>query len=222
MQGAVRSPRPPILTQKPNAPQQTSLSLHTHTHTHTSCQHQECARYLELFKAYEQKPADAIQARTDTDYVGRLTSALTSVRGVNRNDAYTIGATFGTLADAFRGGLAQFSGCPGLGPVKARRLHDAFSQPFRRTLVQGGGAAGAGGAGATAAAAAAAGPSAAGPSAAGPSARGAAGGSQPEAAVDAAAAAVQQLHQQQTQGAVAVQLPISDDEAAFSEDLDEG
>lgn len=112
---------------------------------------QECARYLELFKSYEQKPASAIQARTDTDYVGRLTSALTSVRGVNRNDAYTIGASFGTLADAFRGTAAQFSACPGLGPVKARRLHDAFSQPFRRALAAqpggGGGAAGGGAAG---------------------------------------------------------------------------
>jgi NAD-dependent DNA ligase len=98
---------------------------------------QECARYLELFKAYENKPAASIQARADTDYVGRLTAALTSVRGVNRNDAYTIGATFGTLADAFRGAPAQFAACPGLGPVKARRLHDAFSQPFRRALVAG-------------------------------------------------------------------------------------
>ncbi|KAI8468891.1 MAG: hypothetical protein J3K34DRAFT_386077 [Monoraphidium minutum] len=114
---------------------------------------EECARYLELFKAYEQKPASAIQGRTDTDYVGRLTSALTSVRGVNRNDAYTIGSTFGTLADAFRAPAAAFARCPGLGPVKARRLHDAFSQPFRRPLGGGGGGGSGGGGGLSAAAA---------------------------------------------------------------------
>lgn len=95
---------------------------------------QECARYLETFKSYETKPASAIQERSDTDYVGRLTSALTTVRGLNRNDAYTLGTKFGTLADIFRGNMEQFSACPGLGPVKGRRLFDTFNEPFRKPL----------------------------------------------------------------------------------------
>jgi hypothetical protein len=132
---------------------------------------------LELLKSYEQKPAAAIQARVETDYVGRLTSALTSVRGINRNDAYTIGATFGTLADAFRAQPRDFSACPGLGPVKARRLHDAFSQPFRRALLPGPGPGGGG-----AAAAAAAAGAATGGAAAAPAAQAAPGGSQGAAA----------------------------------------
>ena len=40
---------------------------------------QECARYLETFKAYESKPADLIQGRADEDYLSRLNSAITTV-----------------------------------------------------------------------------------------------------------------------------------------------
>jgi hypothetical protein len=36
-----------------------------------------------------------------TDYMGRLASALTSIRGVNRRDAYSLARHFGSLADAF-------------------------------------------------------------------------------------------------------------------------
>ena len=39
----------------------------------------ECARYLETYKSYEQKPADAIMQRTDADYLSQLTNALTQV-----------------------------------------------------------------------------------------------------------------------------------------------
>ncbi len=83
-----------------------------------ACAWQECARYLETFKAYENKPAGAIQERVDTDYLGRLTSVLTSVRGVNRNDAATLARRFGTFADMLKGEEAEFSACPGLGPTK--------------------------------------------------------------------------------------------------------
>lgn len=40
---------------------------------------QECARYLETFKAYESKPADLIQGRADEDYLSRLNAAITTV-----------------------------------------------------------------------------------------------------------------------------------------------
>ena len=43
---------------------------------------QECARYLETYKIFETKPADAIQGRSEEDYLSRLSNALTAVRGV--------------------------------------------------------------------------------------------------------------------------------------------
>ena len=61
---------------------------------------QECARYLETIKVYETKSADAIQGRTEEDYLSRFTAAMTTVRGVNRTDVLTLGRAFGSLAGA--------------------------------------------------------------------------------------------------------------------------
>jgi len=47
--------------------------------------HQECARYIETFKGYESRPASSIKERTDTDYLGRLSNSLTTIRGINRS-----------------------------------------------------------------------------------------------------------------------------------------
>ena len=53
-------------------------------------------------KSYESKPADAIQGRTEQDYLSRLNAALTSVRGVNRTDVLTLGRTFGSVGGTMR------------------------------------------------------------------------------------------------------------------------
>lgn len=63
---------------------------------------QECARYLETMKSYETKSADAIQGRTEEDYLSRLNAAMTTVRGVNRTDVLTMGRAFGSVAGTMR------------------------------------------------------------------------------------------------------------------------
>ncbi|MEW5317184.1 MAG: hypothetical protein WDW38_008509 [Sanguina aurantia] len=95
---------------------------------------EECGRYLETLKSYETKPASSIQERTENDYSSRLAGALTSLRGINKTDSVTLGTSFGSLADIFRGGQKEFSACPGLGPTKVRRLMEAFNEPFRKVL----------------------------------------------------------------------------------------
>jgi DNA excision repair protein ERCC-1 len=84
----------------------------------------ECARYLETLKSYEKKPAEIIQKDLGTDYVSRATSALTTIRGVNRTDVKTLGDTFGSMAAVFQANEAQLKACPGVGPVKAKRLFE--------------------------------------------------------------------------------------------------
>lgn len=37
---------------------------------------EECGRYLETIKVYENKPADTIREQTDTDYMSRVNSPL--------------------------------------------------------------------------------------------------------------------------------------------------
>ncbi|KAL4443921.1 hypothetical protein ABPG75_011658 [Micractinium tetrahymenae] len=95
---------------------------------------QECARYLETFKSYENKPAEVIQKDLGTDYLSRINVALTTVRGVNRTDVKTLGDRFGSVAGIFRASAEELQACPGIGPTKARRLHDTFHQPFRRAI----------------------------------------------------------------------------------------
>lgn len=92
---------------------------------------------METFKSYENKPATAIQERGDTDFMGRVTSTLTSIRGINRKDAYTLASHFNTMADLFQADKDQLADCQGLGPVKVQRLWEAFHQPFRKTIVAG-------------------------------------------------------------------------------------
>ncbi|KDO59544.1 hypothetical protein CISIN_1g0458231mg, partial [Citrus sinensis] len=69
---------------------------------------EECGRYLETIKVYENKPADLTQGQMDTDYLSRLTHALTSVRSVNKTDVVNLGSTFGE----------DLSHCPGIGERK--------------------------------------------------------------------------------------------------------
>ena len=95
---------------------------------------QECARYLETYKSYENKPPDAIQGRAGEDYLSKLNAVLTTIRSVNRTDVATLGATFRTAAGIMNASFEELSACPGIGPTKVRRLYDTFHEPFRKTL----------------------------------------------------------------------------------------
>eukprot|EP00898_Chlorokybus_atmophyticus_P003409 jgi/Chlat1/4069/Chrsp26S04112 len=94
---------------------------------------QECARYLETLKSFEAKPPDLIMERKETDYVSRLTDVLTSVRGVNKTDAATMGTAFKSFKGMMKATVDDLIALPGIGERKARRLYDAFHEPFRRT-----------------------------------------------------------------------------------------
>ena len=74
---------------------------------------------METYKAYESKPADAIQGRTEEDYLSKLTAALTTVRGVNKTDVLTLGGAFKTAAGVMRANMQRLSALPGIGPTKA-------------------------------------------------------------------------------------------------------
>lgn len=93
---------------------------------------EEAARYIETFKAYENKTPDVIREKVDLDYASRLNGALTSVRGVNKVDAATLGANFGSLAAVMQASATALTSTPGIGPTKVKRLYDALHLPFRR------------------------------------------------------------------------------------------
>ena len=64
--------------------------------------------------------------------MSRLNGALTSVRGVNKTDAATLGANFGSVAAMMRAPQTTLAATPGIGPTKVKRFHDALHLPLRR------------------------------------------------------------------------------------------
>lgn len=91
---------------------------------------EEAGRYLETYKIYENKPPDAIMSRPEGDFQGRVADALTTVKGVNKTDATTLLTTFDSLAAIIQADEEKLLLCPGLGPLKAKRLNQLFDAPF--------------------------------------------------------------------------------------------
>uniref|UniRef100_A0A9L0RRM3 DNA excision repair protein ERCC-1 n=2 Tax=Equus caballus TaxID=9796 RepID=A0A9L0RRM3_HORSE len=91
---------------------------------------EEAGRYLETYKAYEQKPADLLMEKLEQDFVSRVIECLTTVKSVNKTDSQTLLATFGSLEQLIAASREDLALCPGLGPQKARRLFDVLHEPF--------------------------------------------------------------------------------------------
>ncbi|XP_055001616.1 DNA excision repair protein ERCC-1 isoform X2 [Sorex araneus] len=91
---------------------------------------EEAGRYLETYKAYEQKPADLLMEKLEQDFISRMTDCLTTVKSVNKTDSQTLLATFGSLQQVIAASREDLALCPGLGPQKARRLFDVLHEPF--------------------------------------------------------------------------------------------
>ncbi|KAG8143701.1 putative DNA excision repair protein [Naja naja] len=100
---------------------------------------EEAGRYLETYKAYEQKPADLLKEKVEQDYLSRVTDCLTSVKSVNKTDTLSLLSTFGvrsqfsvlgSLANVVQASKEDLSLCPGVGPQKAKRLFDILHEPF--------------------------------------------------------------------------------------------
>ncbi|XP_058052129.1 DNA excision repair protein ERCC-1 isoform X3 [Ahaetulla prasina] len=68
---------------------------------------EEAGRYLETYKAYEQKPADLLKEKVEHDYLSRVSDCLTSVKSVNKTDTLSLLSTF-----------------------RAKRLFDILHEPF--------------------------------------------------------------------------------------------
>ncbi|KAL1286754.1 ERCC1 [Ovibos moschatus] len=81
---------------------------------------EEAGRYLETYKAYEQKPADLLMEKLEQDFVSRVTECLTTVKSVNKTDSQTLLTTFGSLEQLIAASREDLSLCPGLGPQKVR------------------------------------------------------------------------------------------------------
>ncbi|SOV05866.1 related to dna excision repair protein ercc-1 [Ustilago sp. UG-2017a] len=95
---------------------------------------EEAGRYVETYKSFEHKPPDPIKERVPEDYLSQVTNVLTQVRGVNRTDVLTLITRYGSLKGVIKASkheAADLEMSPGFGEIKARRLRDVVTQPFR-------------------------------------------------------------------------------------------
>lgn len=90
----------------------------------------ECARYLETLKSYENKSSVSIQTKEETDFLPRITRALTTVRSVNKTDVITLLDVFGNFSEIAKASEADLVLCPGIGAKKVKRLYQALHCPF--------------------------------------------------------------------------------------------
>lgn len=91
---------------------------------------EEAARYLETYKAFENKPPDLIREKVTDDYNAKATDTLTQIRSVNKTDVITLLSTFGSIEGIAKATSDQLAMCPGFGEQKVKRLQQAFTTPF--------------------------------------------------------------------------------------------
>ncbi|KAH9590045.1 Excision repair cross-complementation group 1 [Schistosoma haematobium] len=81
---------------------------------------EEAARYLEAYKALENKPPDnlMVEPAAQTDHIAQVTDFLTSVRRITKADAVSALRKFDTVADIIRADQSTLEKCPGFGQLK--------------------------------------------------------------------------------------------------------
>ncbi|VDP85174.1 unnamed protein product [Echinostoma caproni] len=95
---------------------------------------EEAARYLEAYKALENKPPDGLmpEAAAASDHVAQITGFLTSVRRITKTDAVSAIDKFKTVADIIMAEESELEALSGFGQRKAKKLHEVFRLPFQR------------------------------------------------------------------------------------------
>jgi DNA excision repair protein ERCC-1 len=106
---------------------------------------EEVGRYLETFKAYEFKSAEAIMEKSsatsssstalnqnakDSNFISIYTDFLSQIKSINKTDASTLRHTFGSIKQISQASKDELNLCPGLGPLKVNRLYEIFRTPF--------------------------------------------------------------------------------------------
>jgi DNA excision repair protein ERCC-1 len=91
----------------------------------------EAARYLELYKSYENASFTAIKGQQSTNYSDRLIDFVTVPRSLNKSDAVALIANFGSLKNAVNADQEQLGMISGWGGTKVKRWSSAVGEPFR-------------------------------------------------------------------------------------------
>ncbi|KAL7057923.1 hypothetical protein AAHC03_016531 [Spirometra sp. Aus1] len=98
----------------------------------------EAARYLETFKTSINKPPDDLLPDGDAknDHLALATGFLTSLRHISKSDAAALLTKFGSIASIMKADVESLESCPGIGGVKAQKLHDTLRATFKRKILE--------------------------------------------------------------------------------------
>lgn len=91
----------------------------------------EGARYLELFKTYENAAPTAIKQHQSTAYADRMVDFITTPRSINTTDAVSLVSQFGTIRTAVNARHEDVAGIAGWGEKKVQRWCASVREPFR-------------------------------------------------------------------------------------------
>lgn len=91
----------------------------------------ECARYIELYKSYENASFAAIRGQQASSYADKLVDFVTVPRSLNKSDAVALVANFGSLKNAVNAEPEQLGMISGWGGIKVKRWSAAVEEPFR-------------------------------------------------------------------------------------------
>ncbi|RMZ91327.1 hypothetical protein DV736_g1439, partial [Chaetothyriales sp. CBS 134916] len=91
----------------------------------------EAGRYLELFKSYEHASPTSIRAHQAGTYQESLTEFVTTPRSINKTDAASLIANFGSLRAAVNAQPEEIAVVPGWGEKKVQQWCKAVREPFR-------------------------------------------------------------------------------------------
>ncbi|KAM0426666.1 hypothetical protein ACHAPT_007982 [Fusarium lateritium] len=91
----------------------------------------EAARYIELYKSYENASFGAIRGQQPSSYGEKLVEFVTVPRSLNKSDAVALVSNFGSLKNAVNADAEQLGMLNGWGGIKVKRWASAVGEPFR-------------------------------------------------------------------------------------------
>jgi DNA excision repair protein ERCC-1 len=92
---------------------------------------QEAGRYLELFKTFENAAPTSIRAQQSSGYSESMVEFITVPRSINKTDAVSLVANFGSIRTAVNAGPEEMGLIAGWGEKKVQRWCNAVREPFR-------------------------------------------------------------------------------------------
>lgn len=93
---------------------------------------EEAARYLETWKAFDGKDAALIQKKEQANFVDQVADFLGTCKGVNKTDSGQLLQQFSNVRSLMEASMDELGLVTGMGEVKVRRLHEAFTKPFSK------------------------------------------------------------------------------------------